>query len=293
MAIFRLSENKAKKLQNKKFKSEKELQNLFEKNLEEIFGVRFLATEYTTTHGGRMDTLGIDENDSPVVIEFKESEKDNIINQGLFYLDWLIEHKGDFKILAEEVLKEKIDINWDESRLILVAQSFNEYDKYAVNRMSDNIELWKYTIYDESILAVERINIPKQGKVKGQKKTKKTFVEYSLDNHLEGKNKKIQDMFYALREEIIKLDENIIEKAQKKYMTYSLERNFCEIVIQANELKIYLDILKEDLNDTNGLAEDVTNKGHWGSGTVLVRLENDEDIPQVFELIKQSYESKL
>jgi predicted transport protein len=103
----------------------------------------------------------------------------------------------------------------------------------------------------------------------------------------------IQDMFYALREEILKLDENIIEKPLKKYMTYSLEKNFCEIVIQANELKVYLDILKEDLNDIDDLAEDVTNKGHWGTGTVLVKLDNEEDIPKVFELIKQSYESKL
>ena len=68
---------------------EKSLQNLFEKNLEALLGVRFLATEFSTgpVHGGRIDTLGIDEDGSPVIIEYKRSTNENVINQGLFYLD--------------------------------------------------------------------------------------------------------------------------------------------------------------------------------------------------------------
>ena len=68
---------------------EKSLQTLIEKNLEGFLGVRFLASEYVTgkTHGGRIDTLGIDENGCPVIIEYKRSLNQNVINQGLFYLD--------------------------------------------------------------------------------------------------------------------------------------------------------------------------------------------------------------
>ena len=99
MAIFRIDKDTVKKLTVKGFRDEKELQTLFEKNSETIFGVRFLASEFTTTHGGRIDTLGIDEDSAPVIIEYKENEKDNIINQGLFYLDWLVDHKGDFEML--------------------------------------------------------------------------------------------------------------------------------------------------------------------------------------------------
>ena len=141
MAIFKINVQKVQKLKIKKFKNEKQLQKLFEDNLEEIFGIRFLASEFTTTHGGRIDTLGLDEDGSPVIIEYKESEKNNVINQGLFYLDWLVDHKGDFEILVQKKLGKTVKVNWDAPRLILIAQSYNEYDKYAVNRISENIIL--------------------------------------------------------------------------------------------------------------------------------------------------------
>ena len=78
---------------------EKELQNLIENNMESFFGVRFLKSEYPITNG-RMDSIGIDENNSPVIFEYKRSQNENVINQGLFYLDWLLDHKADFKLLA-------------------------------------------------------------------------------------------------------------------------------------------------------------------------------------------------
>ena len=86
---------------------EKSLQKLFENSLEALLGVRFLASEFMTNEGGRMDTLGIDENNSPVVIEYKRSSNENVINQGLFYLDWLMGHRKDFEwlVLRSSVLK--------------------------------------------------------------------------------------------------------------------------------------------------------------------------------------------
>ena len=82
---------------------EKELQNLIEQNMEIFFGVRFLKSEYAITNG-RMDSIGIDENNCPVIFEYKRSSNENVINQGLFYLDWLLDHKADFKLLVIEKL---------------------------------------------------------------------------------------------------------------------------------------------------------------------------------------------
>ncbi|CAN7727041.1 hypothetical protein LJR161_006147 [Variovorax paradoxus] len=68
---------------------EKPLQTLIEANLDALLGIHFLATEYSTgkTHAGRIDSLGLDENNCPVVLEYKRSVGENVINQGLFYLD--------------------------------------------------------------------------------------------------------------------------------------------------------------------------------------------------------------
>lgn len=142
MPVYKIENDKAKQLKTTNFKNEKELQLLFESNLEELFGIRFIKTEHSTgeKHGGRVDTLGLDENNSPVIIEYKWGEKENIINQGLFYLDWLVDHRGDFQILVDKELGAKIKIDWSQPRLLLVAASFNKYDTYAINRMAENIE---------------------------------------------------------------------------------------------------------------------------------------------------------
>ena len=103
---------KVQQLNSSEVLLEKELQNLIEQNMETFFGIRFLESEYAITNG-RMDSIGIDENNCPVIFEYKRSSNENVINQGLFYLDWLLDHKADFKLLVLEKLgiemAEKID----------------------------------------------------------------------------------------------------------------------------------------------------------------------------------------
>lgn len=294
MAIFRIQGQKVQRLKIKKFKNEKQLQQIFEDNLEEIFGIRFLASEFTTTHGGRIDSLGLDENDSPVIIEYKENEKDNVINQGLFYLDWLIDHKGDFEILVQKKLGQNVKVNWDAPRIILIARSYNEYDKYAVNRISENIELKKYTLYESDVLFVEDVVLPnRKSTAKKSKKTNVIYKEYSVEDHLKGKSEKVKELFKDLRERILQIDDKIKEKALKLYVAYQLDRNFTEVVIQSNGLWIYLDISKEEVSDPEHKLVDVSDKGHWATGNLKIRIDKPEDLDYAMNLIKQSYESKL
>ena len=80
MADIKLFEigNGAKEYKGENVALEKELQNIIEKNMDTFFGVTFLASEYSTTDGGRMDSIGIDENNCPVIFEYKRSIKDNV-----------------------------------------------------------------------------------------------------------------------------------------------------------------------------------------------------------------------
>lgn len=92
MALFKIQNQVVKKLITKDLDLEKNLQSLFESNLDEILNISFLAHEYSTSFGGRIDTLGIDRNGSPCIIEYKKNQSDNVINQGLSYLRWLLDH---------------------------------------------------------------------------------------------------------------------------------------------------------------------------------------------------------
>jgi RecB family endonuclease NucS len=102
--ILRLSGDTVTEIEGHTAEIGKSLQTLIEKHLETFLGVRFLASEYSTgkTHGGRLDTLGIDKNGCPVIIEYKRAVNENVINQGLFYLDWLMDYNAEFKLLVLE-----------------------------------------------------------------------------------------------------------------------------------------------------------------------------------------------
>ncbi|MEU2911933.1 hypothetical protein ACFYM3_13510 [Streptomyces massasporeus] len=53
---------------------EADVQGLVEAHMETLLGVPFLASEYGTgpVHAGRIDSLGLDENGSPVIFDFTD-----------------------------------------------------------------------------------------------------------------------------------------------------------------------------------------------------------------------------
>src|SRR5215469_15993955 len=128
LKLFRINSGIAVELLGTVLALEKPLQALIERNMEVLFGVRFVASEHSTgkKHGGRIDSLGIDENGSPVIFEYKRSVNENVINQGLFYLDWLMDHRADFELLVMKNLgpEPAQQIDWSGPRLICVANDF-------------------------------------------------------------------------------------------------------------------------------------------------------------------------
>jgi RecB family endonuclease NucS len=83
MPLYRIDQTRTvSQIKPSSFSKEKHLQALFEGNLEALLGVRFIATEFTTgdRQRGRIDTLGLDQDGYPTIIEFKKSNRENVIN---------------------------------------------------------------------------------------------------------------------------------------------------------------------------------------------------------------------
>lgn len=292
MAIFLTASNSAKQLKKQNFRNEKELQTFVEQNMESLFGIRFLASEFTTSkqHGGRIDSLGLDENNAPVIVEYKWGEKDNIINQGLFYLDWLIDHKGDFQLLVQKKFGNNVKVNFGSPRVVLVAQTFSKYDQYAINRMAENIELWGYARYEDNIFELKLIASSQAKKTTSTVKqiTKVNYEEYSVEDHLKNKSEQIKELFSALREKIFALEseQKIEEVPRKVYIAYKVGRGFVEVKLQQNSIKIWID---ENIEDPKGMIRDVSNIGKIGNGNSEVTLKSFDELDYVVGLIEQSY----
>lgn len=301
MALFKINGTAVKKITAKELDLEKNLQTLFEGNLEELLNIIFLDHEYPTSFGGRIDTLGIDKDGAPCIIEYKKSQNDNVINQGLSYLYWLLDHKADFEKVCQNK-KVEIKIDWDSPRVICIAESYNKFDLDTVNILPINIELWRYRIYDENILFLEPENFQKVRvstasivrKTKHDKEKQEIIQKnYSVDEHLEKAGEDIKSLFLKLREKIISLDTEIKEDPQKHYVAYKLSTNFADVEVYRNQLKIFLSVKSGQLNDPDSIARDMEKPkhiGHHGNGDYEVKLESEADMGKVFSLIKQSYD---
>lgn len=301
MALFKIQNQIVKKLITKDLDLEKNLQSLFENNLDEILNISFLAHEYSTSFGGRIDTLGIDRNGSPCIIEYKKNQSDNVINQGLSYLRWLLDHKADFEILCRNK-KIEVEIDWDSPRVICISESYNKFDIDTADILPINVELLRYRIYDNDILYIEpenyqKVKISTSGIIKkGERQKEKREVLqkiYTIDEHLQKASKEIQSLFLKLREKITSIDEDIIEESKAKYIAYKTSTNFVDVVLLHSSLKIFLNVKSGELNDPDGLARDLAQPkliGHWGNGDYEMKLEKVEELDKVFALIKQSYD---
>lgn len=279
----------------KKVSLEKELQTLIENNLQTFFGVTFLKSEYTITNG-RMDSIGIDENNCPVIIEYKRSVNENVINQGLFYLDWLLDHKANFQLLVEEVLgKEKSgNIDWSMPCVICIANDFTKFDEHAVNQMQRNIKLVKYRKFDD-LIALELLNAPQvkpitddNNSVSNISKKQKSIKDFYQS--LADANEKIKNLYSTVQNYIMAQGDNITENQLKLYVAYKKIKNFLCVVVHQSSVVLYLNINPDDVKLIPNCVEDVRNKGHWGTGDLRVFLKNIDDFEKYKYLIDKSYE---
>jgi len=290
--LFNISStNKSTQIKAKSLRLEKQIQDIVEKNLEELFGVRFLASEYIID-SGRVDTLGLDENNCPVIIEYKLDSNSNVINQGLFYLDWFMEHKAEFDLLCREKLGTKVDIDWNNPRLLCIATDFNKYDDNAIKQINRNIELIRYTLFENDFFMIQLASAVSEK----QKSTHITGDKYPYDRiayRFKAADKKIINFAEELDEYILNLGDDIQKKELRNYWAYKTIKNIVCLVLNNDKIWIYLSIDYKDIESPRSNVRDVGGKGHWGTGNTVVLITNDEELEYAKDLIKKIYNGEI
>lgn len=308
--LFRFSEAGAFDLLGKSVAIEKKLQNLIESQMECFLGVRFLASEYSTgaKHRGRVDSLGLDENGCPVIVEYKRHSNENVINQGLFYLDWLLDHKADFRLLVMDKLgKDEADkIEWSGTRLLCIAADFTRYDEHAVAQINRNIELIRYKLFADDLLLFELVNgasaastaIADSADMPVEAKSAKTPAASTLAmkthaDQIATASPELLSLFEQTRSLILAQGDDIIEKPLKLYVAFRRLKNFvCMSLISKQDPHVFL-TLKLDpatVDLEKGFARDVSNIGHWGTGDLELVLRTPADFIKAKALIERAYQ---
>ncbi len=296
LKLFRLGTTGVQELSGGAMALEKSLQTLFEKSLESLLGVRFLASEFPTSDGGRMDTIGVDENGSPVIIEYKRSSNENVINQGLFYLNWLMGHRKDFEWLVMERLgmdaAKKVD--WSGPRLICIAGDFTKYDEHAVKQVDRNIDLIRYRRFEGDLLLLEQLTSTTSSKPivftesgAAAAKTK----QKSITDQIAAANTEMLDRYHQISDYLTNLGDDVQVKTLEYYIAFRRLKNFVclELRNQADKILVFVKVDPSTVTLEPGFSRDVRKIGHYGTGDLELTIHSATDFDKAKPLFERAY----
>lgn len=300
--LFRLTGGNAVELPGRAASVEKQLQSLIEAQMPAFLGVRFLASEYATgkTHKGRIDSLGLDENGCPVIVEYKRHSNENVINQGLFYLDWLLDHQAEFRWLVMEKLgKDAADaIDWAGTRLLCIAADFTRYDQHAVQQIPRNVELIRYKLFGDDLLLLELVNAVSVADATVAKaspaapaagKTKTGGKDKSAEEQLAQALPVIRVLYESLAGYLSSLGDDVQEKHLKLYTAFRRLKNFACVIPYRDKLLVMLKVDPDSVALEEGFSRDTRNIGTWGTGDLELTLRTMVDLDKAKPLLERSY----
>lgn len=300
MPIFNVQNLTLSQVKEKEIDLERDIQKLTEANLDTVFNLQFVSTEFALQNF-RIDTLAFDkETDAFVIIEYKRDRSFSVIDQGYAYLALMLNNKADFILEYNERTEGSLkreDVDWSQSKVVFLAQSFTTYQQNAINFRDLPIELWEVKSFDNSTILYNQLLSP-ESKESIKTITKNKTIEnvsrevkvYTLEDHF-NVNEDIKNLFLALREKVLALGDGIEERPKKKYIAYRTQQAFLFSHLQQSQIKLHIIIHKSKLNDPKNIARDVTKIGHYGGGVTEITIDKIDDLPYVMTLIEQSYQA--
>ena len=292
LKLFKIN-GTVEELKSKSVTIEKELQRIIEKNMQDFFAVRFLASEYRIDNG-RMDSIGIDENNCPVIFEYKRSSSENVINQGLFYLNLLLEHKANFKLLVLEAYGKAVanDIDWSMPRVICIASDFNKYDEEAIKQINRNVSLIRYKQYDSGLLLFELLNTNTVAPIDVEtlERSYRQGGGKTFSDQYQVAPQKFKDLYDELYDYAMSLGDDVSQSTLKLYSAFKKIKNFCTMEVYQTKLLLNFRLNPDDFTLTESLR-DIRNIGHWGCGDLQLIMKDGAEINLAKELILKAYQN--
>ena len=300
MSLFDIvGKNILKQIPEDSFKLEKDIQNLIETNLKEMFNLEFIRSEFTIKNN-RIDTLAYNsESKSFIIIEYKRERNFSVIDQGYAYLSLLINNKAEFIVEYNERLNQSLkrgEIDWSQTRIIFVAPSFTDHQKQAINFKDMPFELWEIKKFKNRIVSIEQIKKSKTtesiktfgGISKEQSEVTKTIRVYTEEDHINYGSEFVKELYKTFKNAILNIGDMEITTFQS-YIAFKSRTNVIDIEIQRNALKFWINMKKNSLDDPKHIMRDVSNIGRFGNGDYELKITNDENIEYLMSLVKQSY----
>lgn len=302
MKLFKMNQgNKLTQLSEAKFDKEKTLQAITEKNLDLIFGLEFVSSEFKVGNY-RLDTVAFNpETRSFVIIEYKRNESGSVIDQGYTYLRQMLNNKRAFVYEYNDKKGERLkveDIDWSIERVYFISTAFTTFQLGALG-MDQRFSLYEVKLYKGDFITYRKIESRDSGDISNEliftdpniKKVVKEVKVYTENGHLQKANEDIKELYEDLRDAIQQRWQLTIEPKQN-YIAFKKNTNVVDIEIQKKQLILTLNLRKGKLSDNLGIARDVSAIGKWGNGDYQITMKDDSHLSYVMSLIEQSYNAQ-
>lgn len=302
MPIYKQSGNTLQPIKEKTIDLERTVQRLVEANLNEVFGLVFVCSEFAL-NALRIDTLAFDEEqNSFVVIEYKKDRSFSVVDQGYAYLALLLNNKADFVLEYNEKCKKnlkKAEVDWSQSRVIFVAASFTKYQQEAMGFKDLPIELWEVKQYENDLVLFNELrpseksaSIETVAKGKTAEAVSKEIKPVTLEDHLKPEWTKTRALYDALVQKVQELDPRFDIHPVKPYIGFNIDgKNVVDIIPRASKILLELSRVKpEDLKDPeNRTRYQKKSFEYYHKHVTHFDIENEDDVDYAMMLIKQVY----
>lgn len=300
MIIYSKSNDTLKQVKEVPFKLERDIQNIFENNLQDIMGLRFVKSEFTIKNR-RIDTLAFDTQTSAfIIIEYKRDKNYSVVDQGLTYLNLMLQNKAEFILTYNETLKDVIhskNVDWSQSRVAFVSPSFTANQISASDFKDFGIELWEIKQFENNTISINTIKKssgapsikPLLENSENLKEVKDNIKVYTEEDHLTNISEDIVELYEKFKNSLLNLSDGIDMLPQKYYIAFKKSSNISDVEIQKKSLKVFINAKIGTLDDPKGLAKDISNIGHRGNGDYQIQIKNDSNLEYIMSLIKQEF----
>ncbi len=302
MTLFAI-QNRLKRIKEKPFRLERDLQSMIEQNLEEVFGLLFIASEFAPSNTLRIDTVAFDtEQKSFVLIEYKRGTHEPLIDQGFAYLSMLINNRAEFILKAHEVLPKlkRDEVNWEASRVIFVAASFTPHQREALGIQDLPFEFWEAKLYEASLLSLDRLQSQQKGVKLAQivpmsesvRKVTREVKTYTVDDHFGEGWEETRELYDALLAELTKIDPRLQVEPRKGYIALKIgAKNALSFHTYQSKLRFQFPRNKASAFaqiDPHKRVKDILNSmKYYNQYISYIDLNSQDDIPYALTLARR------
>ena len=309
MSLYHNEKGKLSELKEQGIERESHIQKLTEDNMQVVFGLTFIETEFE--HNGlRLDSVAFDEESKAfVIIEYKKDKSISVVDQGYAYLALLLNNKAEFILLYQvrtgKSLSKK-DIDWSQSRIIFVAQNYTTHQQQAINFRDMPIELWQVSVFENDTILYSQV------KAKESSESIKTITKnrdiqtvsnevkvYTVSDHFQGSRQVTFSLYEQLRDRVMSLAPAVYENPRGAYIGFSLRENGNDTVvyvkIQVNTMRIIIPRIRpEDVNDPLKMVFYKENSfENKNTPESYIQITNDSDIDYAISILRQVLKLKF